>query len=149
MHNIAIGCDPNAMAVKIELMDYLAGLGYDLTDFGSDDPIYANTAIKVAEAIARKEFDKGILICGTGIGMSIAANKVYGAFAALLSDCYSAERASKSNNANIACLGAFTVGSSLAKRMVRIWLTSEFDVSSPSKVKIERIEQYEKNILSL
>ncbi len=72
--------------------------------------IYANTAIKVAEAVARKSFDKGILICGTGIGMTISANKVVGAYAALLTDCYSAERASKSNNANIACFGAFTIG---------------------------------------
>lgn len=75
-----------------------------LTDFGSDDPIYANVAIKVAEAVSRKEYDRGILICGTGLGVSIAANKVKGAYAALITDVYSAERARKSNNANIACL---------------------------------------------
>lgn len=78
-----------------------------LTDFGSDDPIYANVAIKVAEAVSRKEYDRGILICGTGLGVSIAANKVKGAYAALITDVYSAERARKSNNANIACFGAF------------------------------------------
>ena len=73
--------------------------------------IYANVAIKVAEAVSRKEYDRGILICGTGLGVSIAANKVKGAYAALITDVYSAERARKSNNANIACFGAFTLGS--------------------------------------
>lgn len=91
-------------------MQYLGQKGFLLTDFGSDDPIYANVAIKVAEAVSRKEYDRGILICGTGLGVSIAANKVKGAYAALITDVYSAERARKSNNANIACFGAFTIG---------------------------------------
>jgi len=143
MLNLVIGCDPNAMHLKKELIDFLHNSGYKLTDFGSDDPIYANTAIKVAEAVVNHEFDRGILICGTGIGMSISANKVKGAHAALISDCYSAERASKSNNANVACLGAFTIGSSLAKKLVAIWLESEFDPNSPSNAKVGRIIQYE------
>ena len=84
---IAIGCDPNAQQAKEELMKFIETKGYgELTDFGSEDPIYANTAIKVAEAVAAGEYDRGILICGTGIGVSIAANKVKGAYAALLSD---------------------------------------------------------------
>ncbi len=145
MHNLVIGCDPNALQLKLELIEFLISLGYKLTDFGSDDPIYANTAFTVAEAVVNNEYDRGILICGTGIGMSIAANKVKGAHAALISDCYSAERASKSNNANIACLGAFTIGSSLAKKLVAIWLESEFDPNSPSNVKVGRIVQYESN----
>ena len=87
---IAIGCDPNAQEAKEELIKYMEQKNYgEITDFGSDDPIYANTAIKVAEAVASKEYDRGILICGTGIGVSIAANKVSGAYAALLSDVYS------------------------------------------------------------
>ena len=73
---IVFGCDPNADVFKQQLMEYVAGLGHEVTDFGSDDPIYANTAIQVAKAVAAKEFDRGIIVCGTGIGVSIAANKV-------------------------------------------------------------------------
>ena len=81
---IAIGCDPNAREAKEEVMKYIEQKGYgDVTDFGSDDPIYANVAIRVGEAVASKEYDRGILICGTGIGVSIVANKVKGAYAAL------------------------------------------------------------------
>ena len=106
---IAIGCDPNAQEAKEELIRFIKEKNYgEVTDFGSTDPIYANTAIKVAEAVASKKYDRGILICSTGIGMSIAANKVKGVYAALLSDVYSAQRARLSNDANVACMGAFT-----------------------------------------
>ena len=81
---IAIGSDPNAESAKIELIKHIEKGGYgEVVDFGSPDPIYANTAIQVAESVAKGEYDKGILICGTGIGVSIAANKVQGAYAAL------------------------------------------------------------------
>ena len=97
---IVIGCDPNAQEAKEKIIKYIEKNGYgEVTDFGSEDPIYANVAIKVAEAVAAKEFDRGILICGTGIGVSLAANKVKGAYAALAADVYSAERARLSNDA--------------------------------------------------
>lgn len=84
---IAIGSDPNAESAKIELIKHIEKGGYgEVVDFGSPDPIYANTAIQVAESVAKGEYDKGIVICGTGIGVSIAANKVQGAYAALVSD---------------------------------------------------------------
>ena len=84
---IAIGSDPNAESAKIELIKHIEKGGYgEVVDFGSPDPIYANTAIQVAESVAKGEYDKGILICGTGIGVSIAANKVQGAYATLVSD---------------------------------------------------------------
>ncbi|HHW23744.1 MAG TPA: RpiB/LacA/LacB family sugar-phosphate isomerase [Clostridiaceae bacterium] len=143
MHSIAIGCDPNAAEAKKEIMEYLARKGYPVTDMGSDDTIYANVAIKVATAVANNEYDRGILICGTGIGVSIAANKVKGARAALITDVYSAERARKSNNANIACFGAFTVGMKLMEKLVDIFLTSEFEPGSPSQPKVDRICEYE------
>ena len=84
---IAIGCDPNAEEAKYAIMDYIEknNLG-EIKDFGSTDVIYANVAIAVARAVVRGECDRGILLCGTGIGMSIAANKVKGAYAALISD---------------------------------------------------------------
>ena len=90
---IAIGCDPNAEEYKQELILYIRQLGHDITDFGSEDPVYANVAIAVAEKVATGEFERGILCCGTGLGVMLAANKVKGAYAAVLSDIYSAQRA--------------------------------------------------------
>ena len=107
---LLFGCDPNAADLKKSLMGVAQKLGHECIDMGSDDPIYGHTAFRVAEAVAAGEADRGVLVCGTGLGMSIAANKVKGAYAALLTDVYSAQRAILSNNANIACLGAFTVG---------------------------------------
>jgi ribose 5-phosphate isomerase B len=110
MKTVAIGCDPNAAALKRAIEEHLKELGYEYQDYGSEDTVYANVAIRVAEAVARGEHDRGILICGTGIGVSIAANKVPGAYAALCSDAYSAERARKSNNANIMTMGSQVIG---------------------------------------
>lgn len=141
---IAIGCDPNAQEVKMELIKFIEdkGLG-EVTDFGSEDPIYANTAVKVGEAVAAKEYDRGILICGTGIGVSIAANKVKGAYAALLSDVYSAQRARLSNDANIACLGAFTTGIKERELMVTEFLTKEFVPGCASQPKVDAFVKYD------
>ena len=143
---IAIGCDPNAQQAKEDLMKFIETKGYgELTDFGSEDPIYANTAIKVAEAVAAGEYDRGILICGTGIGVSIAANKVKGAYAALLSDVYSAQRARLSNDANIACMGAFTSGSKERELMTEAFLTNEFVPGCSSQPKVDAFVEYDKN----
>lgn len=142
---IAIGCDPNAQEAKEQLMEYInaKGLG-ELTDFGSEDPIYANTAIAVAEAVAAGEYDRGILLCGTGIGVSLAANKVKGAYAALISDVYSAKRARLSNDANIACLGAFTTGNKLREELIDAFLTNEFVPGCSSQPKVDAFIAYEK-----
>ena len=142
---IAIGCDPNAQEAKEQLMEYInaKGLG-ELTDFGSEDPIYANTAIAVAEAVAAGEYDRGILLCGTGIGVSLAANKVKGAYAALLADVYSAKRARLSNDANIACLGAFTTGNKLREELIDAFLTNEFVPGCSSQPKVDAFIAYEK-----
>ena len=140
---IALGCDPNARELTTLIKAHVESLGCEAVDFGSDDPIYANVAIAAATAVAQGRCERGILICGTGIGMSIAANKVHGAYAALCSDAYSAERARKSNNANIMTLGAFVVGPELAKTLVTIWIRSEFDPKSPSGPKVRRIVDFE------
>jgi ribose 5-phosphate isomerase B len=144
MKKVAIGCDPNAVDLKETLKNYLKELGHDCEDYGSEDPVYANVAIRVAEAVSAGKHDRGILLCGTGIGMSIAANKVSGAYAALVADAYSAERARKSNNANIMTLGAFTTGVQLAKVLVRIWMESEYTPGGPSEPKVQRICAYER-----
>lgn len=141
---IAIGCDPNAQEAKEQLIQFIESKGYgEITDFGSEDPIYANTAIAVAEAVASKEYDRGILVCGTGLGVSIAANKVKGAYAALLSDTYSAKRARLSNDANIACMGAFTTGNKLREELVDAFLTSEFVEGCSSQPKVDAFRAYE------
>ena len=143
MKKIAVGADPNGASLKAIIAEHAATLGYEVQDYSTDDPIYANTAIAVAEAVARGEHESGILICGTGIGMSIAANKVLGAYAALCSDAYSTERARRSNNANIMTLGSQVIGSELAKVLVTIWLENEYTPGGRSEPKIQRIYQYE------
>jgi ribose 5-phosphate isomerase B len=144
MKKVAIGCDPNAKDLKEAIKKLLSELGHECEDFGSEDTVYANVAIKVAEAVAAGKYDRGILVCGTGIGMSIAANKVPGAYAALVSDAYSAERARKSNNANIMTLGAFTTGLEHAKVLVRIWMESEYTPGGKSEPKVQRIVAYDR-----
>ena len=141
---IAIGCDPNARAAKEDLILFIERKDYGkVTDFGSDDTVYAHVAIKVAEAVAKGEYDRGILICGTGIGMSIAANKVKGAYAALVSDVYSAERARLSNNANIICMGAFTSGPKVREMMTEAFLTKEFVKGCASQEKVGAYVDYD------
>ncbi len=144
MKKIAIGCDPNAAELKEIIKEHLEQLGYEHEDYGSDDTVYANVAIKVAEAVARGDHDRGILICGTGIGVSIAANKVPGAYAALCSDAYSAERARKSNNANIMAMGSQVIGPELAKTLVATWMRSEYTPGGRSEPKVRRIVEYDR-----
>jgi ribose 5-phosphate isomerase B len=144
MSNVAIGCDPNAKDLKEVIKKHLTDLGHEYVDYLSDDPIYANVAFKVAEAVASGKHDRGILLCGTGIGMSIAANKVPGAYAALCADAYSTERSRKSNNANIMTMGAQVVGFELAKTLVTIWMASEYTVGGRSDAKVNRIVEYAK-----
>lgn len=141
---IVFGCDPNAEAEKKVLMDYVKGKGYgEVEDFGSEDPIYAHTAVKVAEAVAAGEYDRGILLCGTGIGVSIAANKVKGAYAALASDVYSAQRARLSNDANILCMGAFTTGEKVRELIVSEFLGNEFEPGCASQPKVDAFVSYD------
>ena len=140
---IAIGCDPNAQQAKEDMIRFINEKEYgEVTDFGSDDEIYANVAVQVAYAVASGEYDRGILIC-TGIGVSLAANKVRGAYAALLSDVYSAKRARLSNDANIACMGAFTVGSKLREELVDAFLTNEFVPGCSSQPKVDAVRAYD------
>jgi ribose 5-phosphate isomerase B len=119
-------------------------MGYTVKDFGSDDPIYARVAFEVGEAVSALSFDRGILLCGTGIGMCIAANKVPGIFAALCADTYSAERAIKSNNANILTIGAFTTGTEVAKQIVKTWMESKWQTGTSSEPKVACYVEYAK-----
>jgi ribose 5-phosphate isomerase B len=140
--SVAIGCDPNAAAMKEIIKKQLSDLGYFVKDFGSEDPIYGRVAFTVGEAVASRTFDRGILLCGTGIGMSIAANKVPGVYAALCADAYSAERAIKSNNSNVLALGAFTTGTETAKQIVKIWMESRWQPGTASEPKVASYVEY-------
>ena len=146
MRKIAVGCDPNAQKEKEAIIAYIEknGLG-EVTDFGSEDPIYANVAIKVAEEVAAGNFERGVLLCGTGLGVSIAANKVKGAIAALLTDIYSAKRARLSNDANIACMGAFTTGAKVREELIHAFLTCEFEPGCSSQPKVDAYREYDMN----
>lgn len=144
MLKIAVGCDPNAASAKAALMQYLGQKGFLLTDFGSDDPIYANVAIEVAENVAAKKFDRGILFCGTGIGVMLAANKVKGAYAAVVGDVYSAQRACLSNNCNIITVGSQVTGYKKAEVMIEEFLKATYVYNERSGKKVDRILEYEK-----
>ena len=140
---LAFGCDPNAADLKQSLMQMCEQLGHTVIDMGSDDVIYANTAIRVGEAVAAGQADRGVLVCGTGLGMSIAANKVKGVYAVLLTDVYSAERAILSNASNVACFGAFTLGTKLAQKLLKEWLSYEFVPGCSSQKKVDRYRDYD------
>ena len=141
---IAIGCDPNAQAAKEEVIAYIAKKGYgEVTDFGSEDPIYANVAIAVGEAVAAKKYDRGILICGTGIGISLAANKVPGIRAAVCSEPYSAEMTVRHNNAQIIAFGARVVGDELAKKILDAFFGAKFEGGRHAE-RVQKIIEIEK-----
>jgi ribose 5-phosphate isomerase B len=143
---IAMGADDAAYGLKEIIKSYLEGLHIEVTDYGVYDTrpsLYPDIAVKVAVAISEGKHERGILMCGTGLGMAITANKVPGIRAATCHDTYSAERARKSNNAQILTMGARVIGPELAKTVVDAWLKSEFE-GGGSTEKVERIMEYEK-----
>jgi len=143
---IAIGCDQNALELKNAIIELLKERKVEYKDFGTftKDPIdYPDIAKKVAYAITEGKFERGILICGTGLGMAMAADKVKGIRAAACCNVYQAERAIKSNNAQIITLGAQVTGIELAKMLVIAWLDSEFQ-GGGSEGKVKKIMEIEK-----
>lgn len=127
---LAIGSDHVGYELKPIIIDYLKELGHEVTDFGpfsterTDYPIYGK---KVAEEVAAGSFEGGILICGTGVGISIAANKTKGIRAVVCSEPYSAKLSKEHNNTNIVAFGSRVVGSELAKMIVKEWLEAKFE----------------------
>ena len=127
---IAIGSDHGGFEYKKEIISNLQNDGYDVKDFGtysSGSCDYPDIAKPLAKAVAEGEYDRGILICGTGIGMSIAANKVKNIRASLCSDTFSARMTRMHNDSNILCLGERVIGAGLALDIVNIWLNTEFE----------------------
>lgn len=143
---IAFGCDEAAYKLKVLIMDYLSQRSdIEMTDFGADEGavvLYPDVAYAVADAVAKGDYDRGILFCGTGIGMAICANKVPGIRAAVCHDPFSTERSRKSNDAQIMCMGERVIGPELAKYLVDIWLGCDF-AGGGSAPKVARINELE------
>ena len=126
---IALGCDHGGYELKKELMAFLDENNYEYKDFGCDGEAvdYPDIAKKVCAEIVEKRADKGILICGTGIGISMAANKIKGIRAALCADYFSAKYTRLHNDSNVICFGGRTMGAGTAKESLSVFLTTEFE----------------------
>ena len=138
---IAIGADSAGKPLLDVIAAHLAGRDdVEIVDL-SQAGYYADLAQTLAQQVVEGKHDRGILFCGTGIGVCISANKVPGIRAALTHDTYSAERAAKSNNAQIITMGARVIGPELAKSIVDTWLASEFDPNGPSAGNVDAIDR--------
>ncbi len=127
---IALGCDHRGLKMKQAVMEFLPELGHSYRDFGcysTDSVDYPDIAREVAKVVASGDFDQGILVCSTGIGMSIAANKVKGIRAALCQDTFAAQRARRHNGANILCLRGENIEINLALEIVKTYLSTDFE----------------------
>ena len=126
---IALGSDHAGFQLKEEIKVYIEGLGHEVEDFGCFSPEsvdYPEIGFEVAKAVADGRYDRGILICGTGVGMSMVANKVRGIRASLCNDLFTARAAREHNNANVLAMGARVIGSGVASEIVKVWLSTEF-----------------------
>ncbi len=147
---IGLGSDHNAFEMKESIKQYITELGHEVYDYGCADSCsevdYPEVAFNVANDINANKIERGILVCGTGIGVAIAAGKVPGIRAALCHDVYSAERAQKSNNAQVLTMGAKVIGMELAKAVVKTYLESEFTGGNSGR-KIQQISDREQEFL--
>ncbi|HWQ78422.1 MAG TPA: ribose 5-phosphate isomerase B [Anaerovoracaceae bacterium] len=142
---VAIDCDDAATELKKTIYEHLKENGVDITDLNFSEgrtAAYPEIGYHLAQKIKKDEFDRGILICGTGLGMAMIANKVEGVYAGVCHDAYSAERLRKSNNAQVLTMGARVIGCELAKVIVDVWLRSEFE-GNRSLSKVEKMRELE------
>ena len=146
---IVIGCDEAAFHLKEQLKEFLISLGHEVIDKGVYDEspcLYPDVAVSAALEIINGNAERGVLMCGTGIGMSISANKVPGIRAAVCHDAFSTERSRKSNNAQVMCMGSRVLAPHLAMYLVKLWLCCEFE-GGGSTAKVEKIMEYERKFL--
>ena len=144
---IALGCDHGALALKNALIPHLEKLGHEVKDFGTytlDSCDYPDFATPAAQAVADGECDKGIVLCTTGIGVSITANKIKGVRCALLSDVMSARMTREHNDTNVMAIGAGVVGQMLAFEIVDTWLGTEFSNEARHQRRIDKMMALEK-----
>ncbi|MCL5102992.1 MAG: ribose 5-phosphate isomerase B [Armatimonadetes bacterium] len=148
---IALGSEHAGYQLKERVKGFLGSLGYSVKDYGAYDELpnddYPFLARAVAEAVAREDQHRGILICGTGQGMCISANKVPGVRATLCNDLFSAKASREHNDGNVLVLGARIVGDALAEEIVRVWLATEF-AGGRHAARLERILTIERDMLS-
>ena len=145
---IAIGCDHGGLEHKNAIAEFLKTKGFEVSDFGIYEQVsvdYPDIAVKVCESIKSGESELGILVCGTGIGMSMAANKVKGIRAAACSDHFSAKYTRLHNNANILCLGGRVVGVGTAIELADIFVNTEFE-GGRHQTRIDKVMSIEKDI---
>ncbi len=147
---IAIGCDHGGYVLKQACIEAVKSLGYEILDFGTNNcevsVDYPDFALKVAKAVVNGDADKGILLCGTGIGISIAANKVRGIRCAHITDIFSAQMVAEHNNANIIAMGGRITSPELAKEMTLKYLTTPF-AGGRHQIRINKITDIENNNL--
>ena len=144
---IAIACDHGALALKNKLVSHLTAKGYEMVDFGThtlDSCDYPDFAAPAAKAVANGECEKGIVLCTTGIGVSITANKIDGIRCALLSDVMSARMTREHNDTNMMAIGAGVVGEMLALQIVDTWLTTPFSHNERHQRRIDKVMALEK-----
>lgn len=144
--SVGLGCDHLGLAMKNDLKDHLTAQGFAVTDIGVDDeaPVdYPDIGAELARRLADGAFQRGILVCGTGAGMAIAANKVPGVRAVCVMDPYTAERAIASNNAQVITFGAQIIGPSVARMLTDIYLSNDFQGgrSAPKVAKLEALDR--------
>ena len=142
---VAIASDHGGINLREEIKSLMDEMGIEFEDFGCDcntSVDYPDYALPVAEKVAKGEFDKGILICGTGIGMSIAANKVKGIRCALVHDVFTAKVTRAHNDSNMIAMGERVIGPGLAREIARTWLTSEFEGGRHAN-RVNKITEYE------
>ena len=146
---IALACDHGAFALKEKVRGWLTEAGYEVRDFGCYGPEsvdYPDYALPAAEAVARHEADRGVLLCTTGIGVSISANKVRGVRCALCTDTMTARMTREHNDTNALAMGAGVVGENLAKEILFTWLTTPFSEAPRHQRRIDKISAYESQI---
>ena len=145
---VCIGCDHGGFAIKGAVLNVLKEKGFEIFDYGvfeGETADYPDIAKKVSALVSENKCDFGVLLCGTGIGMAICANKVKGVRAAVCNDKYSAEMSRKHNNANMLALGGRVVGPDLAKMIAKIWLETPFDGGERHSRRVQMIMDIEQN----
>jgi len=147
---VAVDCDNAGTELKRVVVDHLRSLGAEVEDLdllGQREMDYPDIGYNLARRVARREFDRGVLICGTGLGMCMIANKVAGVYAGVCHDVYSAERLRKSNDAQIITMGARVIGPEVAKTVLSAWISSEFEAgrSAPKVARMRELERIERD----
>ena len=149
--SVAIGADHGGFTLKAALLKVLQGDGFEVADLGTHSPKpcdYPRVAYKVAQAVAEGRFDRGVLLCKSGIGVAIAANKVPGIRAAVCHDRFDAKRSRAHNDANVLVMGAEKLTSAQASRLLRVWLATRFESGTRHERRVRQIASIERHILS-